>query len=110
MQETTVKFKASIPDGHAEAGKELEGVATFLAPENDAEAQQILAEKKVSLTKLVADRVKSLAVSSARQTLLAPYTAKEISEDDARAKMVRTLIQSGKSQAEAEAKVAALFD
>lgn len=106
MQEVTVKFKASIPDGHAEAGKELEGSATFLAPENDAEAQSVLAEKKISLTKVVYDRVKSLAVSSARQTLLAPYTAKEISEDDAREKMIRALIQSGKTADEAKQIVA----
>ena len=111
MKEVTVAFKTSVPEGHEQAGLELNGSATFIACENDGEAQQILAERKFSLTKLVYEKIKSLAVQSARQTLLAPYNAKEISEDEGRARMVRSLIQSGKAKtvAEAEEKVASLF-
>ena len=112
MKEVTVAFKTSVPEGHENSGAELNGSATFIGPENDQEAQQLLAERKFSLTKLVYEKIKSLAVQSARQTLLAPYNAQQITEDEGRARMVRTLIQSGRAKTveEAERKVANMLD
>lgn len=95
MKTEVGKFSFSVPEGHADAGKKIEKAFEYQVCENDAEAQQVLTDKKLSLTDVVNDKVKANARSNAYQAALLPYRPSEVSPEDIQERAIRDLIRLG---------------
>jgi hypothetical protein len=92
------KFTFAVPEGHAEAGKKIEKAFEYQELETVEEAQQVLAEKKLSIVDLVNDKLKANARSNSYQAALLPYRPSEVSQDDIVERMVRDYIRLGKTE------------
>jgi hypothetical protein len=102
MSQTKVgKFNFSIPEGHAEAGNKLEKSFDYLVCDTEAEAMQVIADKKWSIVGMVNDTLKANARSNAYQAALLPYRPSEVSPDEIRERMVRDFIRLGMSESDA---------
>ena len=89
------KFSFSVPEGHADAGKKIEKAFEYQVCETDAEATQVLADKKLSLAEVVSDKLKANARSNAYQAALLPYRPSEVSQEDIQERAIRDLIRLG---------------
>lgn len=95
MKTEVGKFSFSIPEGHPESGKKVEKGFEYQVCENDAEATVVLADKKLSLTEIVNDKLKANARSNAYQAALLPYRPSEVSQEDIQERAIRDLIRLG---------------
>jgi hypothetical protein len=106
-KETTVakelvgKFSFTVPEGHAESGKTIEKPFTFVEVETDAEADKILADKKLSRKELVNDWLKKNARSNAYQAATLVYRPSEVPVEDIYERMRRDAIRTGQSEEQA---------
>lgn len=105
MKTEVGKFSFSVPEGHAEAGKKIEKAFEYSVCENDAEATQVLTDKKLSLTEIVNDKLKANARSNAYQAALLPYRPSEVSAEDIQERAIRDLIRLGMAEEQARALV-----
>jgi Glu-tRNA(Gln) amidotransferase subunit E-like FAD-binding protein len=97
MAQTKVgKFSFTVPEGpHADAGKKIEKTFDYNVVDNDAEANQVIADKKWSIVGMVNDTLKANARSNAYQAALLPYRPSEVSPDEIRERMIRDYIRLG---------------
>lgn len=109
MQNKAAKFTFTVPEGHPEAGKEIEKSFEYKVVENDAEANAIIAERKWSLVKIVADALKRNARSNAYQNALMPYKPSEVSPEDIKERMIRDYIRLGFKEEQARAQVESML-
>jgi hypothetical protein len=97
-KELVGKFSFTVPEGHAEAGKEIEKPFTFVQIDTDEEAAKILADKKLSVKELVNDWLKKNARSNAYQSATLVYRPSEVPVDDIYERMRRDAIRTGMSE------------
>jgi len=109
METKTAKFKFAIPDGHPEAGKQIEKQFDYQVCETEAEASQVIEDKKWSVLKMVNEALKSNARSNAYQAALLPYKPSEVSKEDIVERMVRDYIRLGIPEEAARAQVTAML-
>lgn len=109
MQNKAAKFTFTVPEGHPEAGKEIEKSFEYKVVENDAEANAVIAERKWSLVKIVADALKRNARSNAYQNALMPYKPSEVSPEDIKERMIRDYIRLGFKEEQARAQVESML-
>lgn len=102
------KFTFTVPEGHAEAGKTIEKPFEYTVCENDAEASQVLADKKLSLKDLVNDNLKKNARSNAYQAATLVYRPSEVPVEDIYERMRRDAIRTGMSEEQANAFIESL--
>ena len=95
MRTESGKFKFTVPEGHAEAGNTVNKTFEYRQVDNDAEAQQVILDKKLSVVALVHDVLKSNARASAYQAALLPYRPSEVPADEIKERMVRDFIRLG---------------
>lgn len=101
------KFSFAVPDGHTQAGEKVEKAFEFQICENDSEASQVLADKKLSITELVNDKLKANARSNAYQAALLPYRPSEVTPAEIQERMIRDYIRLGVPEDMARKQVAA---
>lgn len=101
MQTKIGKFSFAIPEGHPQAGEKVEKTFEYRQCDNDTEAQEVLTEKKWSLSGLVNENLKVNARSNAYQAAILPYKPSEVSQEDIQERMVRDYIRLGFSDDEA---------
>jgi len=109
MKSLVGKFTFKVPENHAEAGKEVEKAFDFNECENEAEANQVIAEKKWDIKDLVNKALKTNARSNAYQAALLPYRPSEVSADDIRERMIRDYIRLGIAEDVARKQVESLL-
>lgn len=95
METKVGKFTFTVPEGHPQAGEKIEKSFDYRQCANETEAQAIMAEKKLSLTEMVNDALKTSARSNAYQAALLPYRPSEVSPEDIKERMVRDYIRLG---------------
>lgn len=110
MKTEVAKFTFSIPEGHPQQGEKVEKAFDYKVCENDAEATQVMTDKKLSLLEMVNDKLKANARSNAYQAALLPYRPSEVSPEDIKERMVRDYIRLGVPEAMARAQVDALLN
>lgn len=110
MKSLAGKFSFKVPEGHAEAGKKIEKAFDYSETENEHEAQQMLHDKKWSITNLVNEALKANARSKAYQSALLPYRPNEVSTDDIRERMIRDYIRLGIAEDVARKQVESLLN
>lgn len=98
MEKLVGKFTFKVPDGHAEAGKQIEKAFDYEKCETEQEAQEVITAKGWKLANLVNDVLKANARSNAYQAALLPYRPSEVSEEDIAERMVRDYIRLGFSE------------
>ena len=98
MEKLVGKFTFKVPDGHAEAGKQIEKAFDYDKCETEAEATAVIADKKWNIVSMVNDVLKANARSNAYQAALLPYRPSEVSEEDIAERMVRDYIRLGFSE------------
>lgn len=103
------KFTFTVPDGHPEAGAKVEKTFEYGECKNEAEALQVITEKKWNIVTMVNDNLKANARSSAYQAALLPYKPSEVSPEDIKERMVRDYIRLGVSEEVARQQVDALL-
>lgn len=103
------KFSFSIPEGHPQAGEKIEKTFDYSQVDTDAEAQQVIAEKKWNIVGMVNDVLKANARSNAYQAALLPYRPSEVSPEDIKERMVRDYIRLGVSEDTARKQVEAML-
>lgn len=109
MRTLSGKFSFAVPEGHAQAGEKIEKNFDYSQCDNDAEALQVISEKKWSLVGLVNDVLKANSRSNAYQAALLPYRPSEVSPEEIQERMVRDYIRLGFSEEKARKKVAAML-
>lgn len=109
MKTLVGKFSFAIPEGHAQAGEKIEKAFDYQVCDNDAEATTVLADKKLSITELVNDKLKANARSNAYQAALLPYRPSEVSPEEIKERMVRDYIRLGIPEDTARKQVEALL-
>ena len=102
-KELVGKFSFTVPEGHAEQGKEIEKPFTYVELETVEEAEKVLAEKKLSPLSLVNDWLKKNARSNAYQAATLVYRPSEVPVDDIYERMRRDAIRTGMSEEAANA-------
>lgn len=108
MKNQVGKFSFTVPEGHAQAGQTIEKGFEFAQAENDAEATQILTEKKISVVELVNDWLKKNARSNAYQAATLVYRPSEVPVEDIYERMRRDAIRTGMSEEQANAFIESL--
>jgi hypothetical protein len=103
------KFTFAIPDGHPQAGEKVEKTFEYSEVTSDAEAQQVIADKKWSIVGMVNDNLKANARSNAYQAALLPYRPSEVSPEDIKERMIRDYIRLGIAEDTARKQVEALL-
>jgi hypothetical protein len=103
------KFTFAIPDGHPQAGEKVEKTFEYKVCNTDAEATEVLSEKKWSLMGLVNDSLKANARSNAYQAALLPYRPSEVTPDEIKERMIRDYIRLGIPEDTARKQVEALL-
>lgn len=103
------KFSFAVPEGHAQAGEKIEKAFEYPVCETEAEAQNVITEKKWSVLNMVNDTLKANARSNAYQAALLPYRPSEVSPEEIQERMVRDYIRLGVPEATARTQVAALL-
>lgn len=109
MQTKVAKFTFSIPEGHEKAGEKIEKAFEHNVCDNETEAQQVIADKKMSVVGMVNDILKANARSNAYQAALLPYRPSEVSPEDIKERMIRDYIRLGISEDSARKQVDALL-
>ncbi len=109
MKSLAGKFTFSIPDGHPQAGEKVEKPFEYQSCETEAEAQNIITEKKWNIVTMVNDTLKANARSNAYQAALLPYRPSEVSPEDIKERMVRDYIRLGLPEDAARAQVEAVL-
>ena len=109
MKNQVGKFTFAIPEGHPQAGEKIEKAFEYPVCDTDAEAQNVMAEKKWSLTSMVNDVLKANARSNAYQAALLPYRPSEVSPEDIKERMIRDYIRLGIPEDTARTQVEALL-
>lgn len=109
METKVGKFTFAIPDGHPQAGEKVEKTFEYKVTSTDAEASEILSEKKWSLVGLVNDSLKANARSNAYQAALLPYRPSEVTPDEIKERMIRDYIRLGIPEDTARKQVEALL-
>jgi hypothetical protein len=103
------KFSFAVPEGHPEQGNKIEKAFEYKVCENEAEATQVLSERKLSIVEMVNDKLKANARSNAYQAALLPYRPSEVSPEDIQERMIRDYIRLGVSEEAARAQVTAML-
>lgn len=109
MKNLASKFTFAIPEGHPQQGQKIEKPFEYKACESEAEAQQVLTEKKWNLVDIVNDILKANARSTAYQNALLPYRASEVPAEDIKERMIRDYIRLGIPEDVARKQVDALL-
>lgn len=109
MKTLVGKFTFAIPEGHAQAGEKIEKTFDYRQVETEAEATEVLAEKKWSIVGMVNDVLKANARSNAYQAALLPYRPSEVTPDEIKERMVRDYIRLGIAEDVARKQVEALL-
>ena len=109
MKNLVGKFTFKVPDGHPQAGEKIEKAFEFSQCETDAEASEIVTEKKWNFRDMVNDVLKANARSNAYQAALLPYRPSEVSADDIKERMIRDYIRLGIPEDTARKQVEALL-
>lgn len=92
-----------------DAGKKIEKSFEYQECSDDAEAQTVLADKKLSLKDIVNDKLKANARSNAYQAALLPYRPSEVDPEDIKERTVRDFIRLGIPENVARAQVESLL-
>ena len=108
MENLVGKFTFTIPEGHAEAGKQIEKPFEYAKVATQDEAEKILSEKKLSVVELVNDWLKKNARSNAYQSATLVYRPSEVPVEDIYERMTRDAIRTGMSEEQARAFVESL--
>lgn len=109
MAKTLVgKFTFAIPEGHPQAGDKVEKTFDYKQVETEAEASEVLTEKKWSIVGMVNDVLKANARSNAYQAALLPYRPSEVTPDEIAERMIRDYIRLGIPEEAARAQVSAM--
>lgn len=95
MKTLVGKFTFAIPDGHAQAGEKIEKTFDYRQVETEAEAQEVLSEKKWSLVGMVNDVLKANSRSNAYQAALLPYRPSEVTPEEIKERLIRDYIRLG---------------
>jgi hypothetical protein len=109
METKVGKFTFAIPDGHPQAGEKIEKTFDYKVCNTDAEAQEVITEKKWSVMALVNDNLKANARSNAYQAALLPYRPSEVTPDEIKERMIRDYIRLGIPEDTARKQVEALL-
>ena len=109
METKTAKFTFAIPEGHPQAGEKIEKVFEYRQCVTDAEANQVITDKKWSVRTMVNDALKSNARSNAYQAALLPYKPTEVPAEDIKERMIRDYIRLGVPEEAARKQVEALL-
>lgn len=109
METKVGKFSFAIPEGHPQFGEKIEKAFEYQQVSNDAEATQVLTERKLSIVELVNDKLKANARSNAYQAALLPYRPSEVSAEDIKERMIRDYIRLGIPEDTARKQVEALL-
>ena len=109
MKNLVGKFTFKVPDGHPQAGEKIEKAFEYSVCETDAEASEIVTEKKWNFRDMVNDVLKANARSNAYQAALLPYRPSEVSADDIKERMIRDYIRLGIPEDTARKQVEALL-
>lgn len=102
-----MKFKIPAKSTHSQAGETLKDIPyEYEQAENVAEAETVAASKSWTFLEMVNESLKANARANKYANLLATYVPKaDVSIDDLRARLIRTFIQAGLSEAVATAQV-----
>lgn len=103
------KFTFAIPEGHPQAGEKVEKTFEYQEVTSDAEAQQVITDKKWNIVSMVNDVLKTNARSNAYQAALLPYRPSEVSPEDIKERMIRDYIRLGIPEETARKQVEALL-
>jgi len=103
------EFTFTVPAEHPEAGTEITKSFEYFECETDEEIKEVMERKKLSLYKLVNDKLKSDARSNAYQTATLPYKTTELTKEEITEKMVRDYIRMGNSEEKARRRVAKML-
>lgn len=109
MKTQVGKFSFKVPDGHSEAGNKIEKAFEFQVCETEAEANEVMTTRKLSLVDMVNDILKANARSNAYQSALLPYRPTEVPAEDIKERMIRDFIRLGIAEDVARAQVDALL-
>lgn len=109
METKVGKFTFAIPEGHPEAGNKVEKTFEYAQANTEAEAVQVIADKKWNVLAMVNDNLKANARSNAYQAALLPYRPSEVSPEDIKERMIRDYIRLGISEDAARAQVESLL-
>jgi len=109
MKSLVGKFTFTVPEGHAEAGKEIEKPFEYQAAETEQEAVDFLqANKKLSVLSLVNDWLKKNGRSNSYQAATLVYRPSEVPVEDIYERMRRDAIRTGMSEEQANAFIESL--
>jgi hypothetical protein len=89
------KFSFAVPDGHPQAGEKIEKTFDYTEVTTEAEALQVIADKKWSVMALVNDNLKANARSNAYQSALLPFRPSEVPPEEIKERMIRDYIRLG---------------
>jgi hypothetical protein len=109
METKVGKFTFKVPEGHAEAGKQIEKSFDYQVCNSREEADKVIADKKWDVTAMVNENLKANARSNAYQAALLPYRPSEVTPEEIQERMVRDYIRLGVAEDVARKQVAALL-
>ena len=109
METKVGKFTFAIPEGHAQAGEKIEKTFDYQLCNTEAEATQVITDKKWSVVALVNDNLKANARSNAYQAALLPYRPSEVTPEEIQERMIRDYIRLGIPEDTARKQVTALL-
>lgn len=109
METKVGKFTFAIPEGHPQAGEKIEKSFDYQQVTTEAEATQVITDKKWSVVGMVNDVLKANARSNAYQAALLPYRPSEVSAEDIKERMIRDYIRLGIPEDTARKQVEALL-
>jgi len=101
VEQKVGKFTFTIPEGHPQAGEQVEKPFTYNVCQTEEEARDVMAQRKLSVLAMVNEQQKKLARSNAYQAAMLPYKPSEVSPEDIKERMIRDYIRMGKSEAAA---------
>lgn len=101
METKVGKFTFKVPEGFPDAGKKIEKAFDYQETTDEAEATQVLTDKKWNLKDMVDEALKANARSNAYQTALMPYKPTEKTVDEMLETAIRNLIRAGIPEATA---------
>lgn len=112
MKNLVGKFSFKVPDDSPvvdQRGKKVEKPFTYQETESEAEAQQVMTDKKWSLKDMVDEALKANARSNGYQSALLPHKPSEIPQENIVERMVRDYIRLGISEDVARKQVEAML-
>ena len=112
MKTLVGKFTFKVPEDspvESERGKKVEKAFDYKETESEAEAQQVMTEKKWSLKEMVDETLKANARSNAYQSALLPHKPSEVPQEDIKERMIRDYIRLGIPENVARAQVESML-